>query len=290
MAFCDLRPVRVSDDKTGTTYVIGDVFAIYTFGSQYPVIYSWDMLKSVSVTRKDMTFSFVGAKKVFSISNRFFNSAEDVLRAIAIIEHRQKNYGFEYQHERRIFPLKSMYYEISPGKDSYVGEGMLDEADTAAALIVLLDFKLMKFLWLMALLVMLVMFGILNYALGITRENIVYIALISLVTGGIFALIINFVTHAIARARVKSFSGADLAAKENITFVISRAGFAACESCVYQNHDLVPWDAADYFVESDKMFIIFKGKTPLAYIPKKAFPKKQIGGVADIIALSLEQR
>ena len=39
-----------------------------------------------------------------------------------------------------------------------------------------------------------------------------------------------------------------------------------------------------------KMFILYKNNVPAAYIPKRAFEKRFVGGVADIIALSLEQR
>lgn len=290
MAFCDLKPVRAGDDRTGATYIIGEYFAAYGMGSQFPVVFSWDMAKSISITRRDMTFNFNGAKRNFCISYKMFNSIDDVLRAIAIIECRQKTNGFEYQHEKRMFPLKSFYRECSPGKETYVGEGTLDEGETAAAFIMLLNFKLMKFLWLVALLVALLTFGALHYTIGITRDNILYFIPISAAVGGIFALIIYIITHAIARGRYKSLADADPASREDITFVISTAGFAACESCIYESRDLVPWSEADYFIESDKMFIIYKGSKPMAYIPKKAFPKKFVGGVADIIALSLEQK
>lgn len=290
MAFCDLKPVRACDDRSGLTYIIGEVIAVYDMGAPVPTVFSWDMVKSVSVTRRDMTFYFNGSKKHYCISNRMFNSTEDVLCAIAIIEFRRKTYEFDYSHEKRLFPLKTLYHECNPGKESYVGEGMLDEVDTAAAFIMLLNFKLMKFLWLVALLIALVVFGIMNYTIGITRDNILYFIPISIAAGGISALIIYIITHAIARGQYKSLADADLASRENITFVVSRAGFAACESCVYQSRDLVPWSEADYFIESDKMFIIYKGITPMAYIPKKAFQKKFVGGVADIIALSLEQK
>ena len=53
MAFCDLKPVRVYDDSAGVTYYIGDVFAVYAFGAERPVVYSWDMIESVSVTRNE---------------------------------------------------------------------------------------------------------------------------------------------------------------------------------------------------------------------------------------------
>ena len=290
MAFCDLKPVRVNNDKTGMSYIIGEVLAIYSMGSQYPSVFSWDMVKSVSVTRRDITVNLVGTKKIINVSNKMFRSPEEVLRAIAIIEYHQRTYDFAYQHERRLFPLKSLYLECSPGKESYMGEGIIDEADTASSLIALLNFRLMKFLWLVAVLVALVLFGVLSYTIGMNRDNVLYFILISIASGGIFALIVYMITHAVARARVKSFADADLASKQVITFVISTMGFAACESCIYENRNLVLWSEADYFVESDKMFIIYKGRTPLAYIPKKVFSKKYIGGVSDIIAISLEQR
>lgn len=288
MAFSDLKSVSAGDDKAGVTYIIGSVFAIYNMGVQTPVVYSWDMIKSASVSRREIVLTT--EKESFRISYKMFSTVEDELRAIAIVECRQKEFGFTYQHEKRLFPLKSMYRECTAGNDTYTGEGLLDEAETAAAFIMLLNFRLMKFLWLVALLIALVTFGILNFSVGITRDNILYFIPISVAAGAIAALIINIVAHAIARARFKSLADGDLASRQPITFVVSKLGFAACESCVYEGRDLVPWDEVDYFIESDKMFIIYKNNSPAAYIPKRAFDKKYIGGIADIIALNLEQK
>ena len=289
MAFIDLKPVCVSDDDGGRTYITGSVFAVYGIvGSVPPLVYSWDMVRMVTVTRKGITVET--ANKSFSVTNKMFGDTEEILRAIAIIECRQKEYDFGYQHEKRMFPLKSMYTECSSGKETYTGEGVLDDGETAAAFIMLLNFKLVKFLWLIALLIMLVMFGVLHLAIGITRDNILYFVPISVAAGGIAALLVYMITHAVARAKFKSLADADLATRQNITFVVSRAGFAACESCTYESRDLVPWSEVDYFIESDKMFILYKNNAAVAYIPKKAFDKKYVGGIADIIALSLEQR
>ena len=43
----------------------------------------------------------------------------------------------------------------------------------------LLNFRLMKFLWLVALLIALITFGVLNFTVGITRDNILYFIPIS---------------------------------------------------------------------------------------------------------------
>lgn len=288
MAFCDLRPVCAVDDERGNSYIIGSVFAVYGIGSDPPAVYSWDMIRTVSVTPKEMIFET--AVKSFTITNRMFDSEEDILRAIALIECRQKEYQFGYRHDKRLFPLKSYYIEVSPGKETYVGEDVLDEGDTAAAFIMLLNFKLVKILWLVGLMIALVTFGILHLTVGITRSNWLYFVPISAAAGAIVALLVYLVTQGIARARFKSIADADHAARKDITFVVSRRGFAACESCVYESRDLVPWSEMDYFIESDKMFIIYKNNAPVAYIPKRAFEKKFVGGIADIIALNLEQR
>lgn len=288
MAFCDLRPVCAVDDERGNSYIIGSVFAVYGIGSDPPAVYSWDMIRTVSVTPKELVFETI--TKSFTITNRMFDSEEDILRAIALIECRQKEYQFGYQHDKRLFPLKSSYVEVSPGKETYVGEDILDEGDTAAAFIMLLNFKLVKILWLVGLMIALITFGILHMTVGITRSNWLYFVPISAAAGAIVALLVYLVAQGIARARFKSIADADHAARKDITFVVSRRGFAACESCVYESRDLVPWSEMDYFIESDKMFIIYKNNAPVAYIPKRAFEKKFVGGIADIIALNLEQR
>lgn len=288
MAFRDLKSVHASDDKKGSTYIFGEVFAVYELSSDVPAVYSWDQVRSAAVMRREITI--VAGSRTFSVSNKMFGSDEELLRAIAIIECKQKEFGFGYAHEQRMIPLKSQYEERSEGKTVYNSEGLLDEGDTAAAFVMLLNFKLVKLLWLIAILIALITMGILHFSIGISRNNFLYFIPISLAAGGITALLVYIITHAIARARFKSLADGDFAARQPITFVISHQGFAACESSTYENRDLVPWEAVDYFIESDKMFILYKGSTPLAYIPKKAFDKKAVGGIADIIALHLEQR
>ena len=288
MAFCDLKPVCAVDEINGNSYIIGSVFAAYGIGAEPPEVYSWDMVKNVSVTRKDIRIDTAGRN--FTIPNKMFGSNENLLRAIALIEYQHNEYQFGYQHDNRLFPLKSSYVEVTPGRETYVGEGMLDEGDTAAAFITLLNFRLVKILWLVGLMIALITFGVLHITVGITRTNWLYFVPISAATGAIVALLVYIITQAAARARFKKLADIDHSARMNITFVVSRMGFAACESCVYESRDLVPWSEMDYFIESDKMFILYKNNSPAAFIPKKAFEKKFVGGVADLIALNLEQR
>lgn len=288
MAFCDLTAVTVNDEKTAAKYVIGDVFSFYPPTSETPLVYSWDLVSSVDVSKREVKIS--AGTRNFTLTYKMFKSEESLLKAITIIECKQKQYGFTYKHERRMFPLKSAYRECPPGKEVYTGEGFIDENETASAFIALLNFKMMKLLWLIAILIAFIALGILHYAIGITRDNMLYFLPISLVSGGIVAVLVYIVTHLVARAKIRHMCSADLSTKQMITFVVSRAGFATCESCIYQGRDLIPWSEMEYFVESDKMFILYKNNTPAAYIPKKAFDKKQVGSVADIIALHLEQR
>lgn len=288
MSFQDLKPVRARDDENSCSYTIGSVFAAYVFNNDVPTVYSWDMITGVSINRKEFVINVQDNKYV--ISKKMFSNEEDILRAIAIIECKQKDFGFSYMHEKRMFPLKNMYHEYSAGRDTYIGEGMLEEGDIASSFIMLLNFKLLKMLWLIAIVIALVTMFVLHLTIGVTRDNILYFIPISVAAGGISALLVRIITQAIARGRFKVLSDADLASKFPITFVVCRTGFAACESCVYESRDLVPWSEMDYYIESDKMFILFKNNNPAVYIPKKAFDKKSVSGVADVIALCLEQR
>lgn len=288
MAFCDLTAVTAYDEKNGITYVIGDVFATYSHSSDVPLVYSWDLVKYVDAAKHEIKFG--AGTKTFSVHHKMFKSDEDYIKAIAIIEYMHGKYNFGYKHEHRIFPLKSQYRECPPGKEHYTGEAILDEAEIASAFLTMLNFKLIKLLWLVAILIAIVVVGVLHLTIGITRDNVLYFVPISLVSGGIFAVLVYITTHLIARAKVRKMCSSDPSTKQVITFVISRAGFATCESCIYQGRDLVPWSEVEYFVESDKMFIMYKNNAPAAFIPKKAFEKKQVSSVADIIALHLEQR
>ncbi len=288
MAFCDLKPVGVTDDHGNCSYIIGGVIAVYGGEGTTPLVYSWDMVRSISVSRRDFKFNIGNSS--FTLPYKIFDSDDTILKLITIIEIHQKEYGFTYQHEKRMLPLKSLYVEGAPSRETYIGEGMFDEGETAAAFIAMLNFKLIKFLWLVAILIALIVLGVTQINWGITRDNVLYVIPISIASGGIISLLVYITVHAVSRARFKRKCSADLAAQQPITFVVSRAGFAVCESCVYESRDLIPWSEVDYFVDSDKMFILYKEGAPIAYIQKKAFNKKHIGGVADILSLSAEQR
>lgn len=287
MAFCDLRPVKVFCDSTGVTYNIGEVFAVYA-NDPIPTVYSWEQVQQVTEDRRNITiktknFDFIIPKKEFSCP-------EDYFRAIAIIECAQSDAGFEYEHQRRILPLKSEYIETDPGRDAYTGCCGIDENDAAATFVMLMNFKLMKVMWLLAIMLMLVIFLVLHLTVGITRTNILYFIPISIIGGGILTLVTYIICHSAARRKYTSAAGCDPSSEEEISFVISPYGFAACEACIYDGQELIPWTSLDYFIESDKMFVFYKDGTTSVFVPKKAFDKKCLGGIADIISLRLEQR
>ncbi|MDY4589042.1 MAG: YcxB family protein [Oscillospiraceae bacterium] len=287
MAFCDLKPVRIYSESTGITYYVGDVFAVYS-NTPTPLIYSWDQVTAVTedkraVTIRTKNFDYIILKKEIA-------STEDYFRALAIIECAQRSGGFEYDHQRRILPLKSEYIETDPGKDCYSGSCIIDEGEAASTFVMLMNFRLMKVLWLLAVILMLVIFLGLHLIFGVTRSNVLYFIPISMISGAILTLLVYIICHAAARRKYTSVAGCDPASDEEITFLISPLGFAACESCTYDGQELIPWSSLDYFVESDKMFVFYKDGSTSVFIPKRAFDKKCIGGIADIISLRLEQR
>lgn len=289
MAFYDLRPVRVFDEASGCTYVIGDTFAVYSFGTDRPVVYSWDMIKSVTDdNRKGLCFD-MGSME-YRIPMSCFKVREDYFRIIAITEGMHRKHPFTYQHGARVLPIKDTYIEAGTGKECYIGEGHIDENDTAAAFVMMMNIRLVKVLWLVAILVMLLVFGVLHLTVGVTRDNILYFIPISVAVGGILTLIVYLICHAAARSKFTRVAGNDPALDELITYVVSPNGFAACESCVYDQQDLIPWSRLDYFVETDKIFIIYKDGSAVTYMPKKAFDKKHLGGVSDMLSIHLEQK
>ena len=289
MAFCDLKPVRVLDEALGRTYIVGETFAVYTVGEDTPVVYSWGMIDSAYADSRGIVVT--AQEQDWVLPMKLFSASDEYFRCVALIECAQKKHGFTYAHGKRLLPLKNLYAETDAGKDAYSGESEIEENDAAATFVMLMNFKLMKILWLIALLIMLVIFGALHLFIGANRDNLLYFLPISIAGGGIVALIIYMICHAVARSRFRAIQAADPAANEIVTYVVSKAGFAACESCTYgSGGELVPWSVIDYFIESDRMFILYVGKEPAAFIPKRAFEKKYIGGIADIIALNLEQK
>ena len=287
MAFCDLRPVKIYNESSGVSYIIGEVFAVYASEPQ-PVVYSWDQVQKVTEDRRAVTVHTENCD--FVILKKDFESHADYFRAVAIIECSQKSGGFEYEHQRRILPLKSEYIETDPGEDAYYGSCEIDENDAAATFIMLMNFRLVKVLWLLAVMLMLVILLALHLFVGITRSNVLYFIPISMIGGAILTLILYMICHAVARRKYTAVSSCDPASDEPISFIISPSGFAACESCIADGQELIPWSSLDYFVESDKMFIFYKDGNTAVFVPKKAFDKKCIGGIADIISLRLEQR
>ena len=287
MAFCDLRPVKIYNESSGVSYIIGEVFAVYASEPQ-PVVYSWDQVQKVTEDRRAVTVHTENCD--FVILKKDFESHADYFRAIAIIECSQKSGGFEYEHQRRILPLKSEYIETDPGKDAYYGSCEIDDNDAAATFIMLMNFRLVKVLWLLAVMLMLVILLALHLFVGITRSNVLYFIPISMIGGAILTLIVYMICHAVARRKYTAVSSCDPASDEPKSFIISPSGFAACESCIADGQELIPWSSLDYFVESDKMFIFYKDGNTAVFVPKKAFDKKCVGGIADIISLRLEQR
>lgn len=288
MAFYDLKPVRVFDEASGRTYVIGDMFAVYDFGTDHPTIYSWDMMDKFSDERKNLVFSM--GKTVYKLPKSCYTMRSDYFRTIAIVESMQRKHSFAYDHLPRVLPLKSEYIESDISGDAYIGEGMIDENDTAAAFIMMMNIKLVKVLWLVAILIMLLVFGGLHLFIGVTRDNILYFIPISIAVGGIITLVVYLICHAVARNKFQKLAGSDPAVEELLSFAVCPQGYAACESCVYDAQEIVPWKTLDYFIETDKIYIFYKDGNAVVYMPKKAFDKKYHDSVSDMIALHLEQR
>lgn len=74
----------------------------------------------------------------------------------------------------------------------------------------LMNFRLMKVLWLLAVMLMLVILLALHIFVGITRSNVLYFIPISMIGGAILTLIVYMICHAVARRKYTAVSSCDL--------------------------------------------------------------------------------
>lgn len=109
--------------------------------------------------------------------------------------------------------------------ESYYGSCEIDENDAAATFIMLMNFRLMKVLWLLAVMLMLVILLALHIFVGITRSNVLYFIPISMIGGAILTLIVYMICHAVARRKYTAVSSCDPASNEPISFIISHMAF-----------------------------------------------------------------
>ena len=93
MAFCDLKPVSVTDENTGLTYIIGSVFSVCPFGANSPKVYSWGQVRSVSASRAGIVVET--ELSAYTLKSRLFSSTDEYLRAIALIECAYKKNKFD---------------------------------------------------------------------------------------------------------------------------------------------------------------------------------------------------
>jgi hypothetical protein len=82
----------------------------------------------------------------------------------------------------------------------------------------------------------------------------------------------------------------DPALSEEVTFSISSAGFAAVESHLYSGSEFIPWHEANYFIETNNIFIVYKHNKAVFWLPKRLFSKEVQTEISNFIHTRLVQK
>ena len=93
-----------------------------------------------------------------------------------------------------------------------------------------------------------------------------------------------------ARHKYSSVQKADPATTQEITIVVAPEGFAAVESSVYTAHDLIPWNEANFFIETHMGLVVLRDNKSVFWLPKSFMPKNQQAGIYNLIASKVKQR
>ena len=288
MAFESVSGQKVFSSATGLTYIFGDYFVIFRSDSSVPEIYEWKSVSSITENRGNITIS-VGLS-TYHIESAAFSSEEQFLTVRAIIEgHIAENPDIRYRFNQRILPLKYLYRNID-ASNAYVMHGIYEEKVINSSNISLVSARFGRVIFVFAILLMAIFFMIIAGIMGNIRDNWIYCLPLSIFFGIIVSVIVYLIIGAVARHKYSSVQKADPATTQEITVVVAPEGFAAVESSVYTAHDLIPWNEANFFIETHVGLVVLRDNKSVFWLPKSFMPKNQQAGIYNLIASKVKQR
>lgn len=288
MAFETVPGQKVFSSITGISYIFGDYFVVFTGESASPEIYEWSQIESVTETIHNLTIS-TGLTS-YCIERSAFISDEQYLNVRAIIEGQIAVYpNIRYKFNKRILPLKFLYTNIT-ADNAYVMRGIYDEKVINTCNISLVSAKYGRFIFLLAVILILAIFFPMANIVGNFRENWLYCLPISIFLGIIISVVIYLLIGIMARHKYNKVGRVDPALTKEITIVVAPEGFAAVESSIYNGHDLIPWQEASFFIETHVGIVIFRDNESVLWLPKNYIPKNQQSNIFGLIASRVKQR
>ena len=288
MAFETVNGQKIFSNATGTTYIFGDYFVVFRSDNSVPEVYEWQNISSITENRGNIIIST--GINVYYIESDSFNSEDQFLAVRAIIEgHIADNPDIRYKFNSRILPLKYLYRNID-ASNAYVMRGVYDEKVINSSNISLVSARFGRVIFVFALLLMAIFFFIIAGIMGNLQENWIYCLPLSVFCGIIVSVIIYLIIGVVARHKYSSVQKADPATTKEITVVVAPEGFAAVESSVYTGHDLIPWNEANFFIETHVGIVVLRDNKSVFWLPKSFMPKNQQSGIYSLIASKVKQR
>jgi len=289
MAFESLPGVKVYAHTAEQTFVVGDFFAVYRNNEEIPTIYRWAEVKIITENRTDFTVTAGGI--TYRIPKNCLPDVRKLLNLRGVFEGAiSANPSIEYFYQKRILPPKYLYLSGDLSEAPYTVNGVYKEREINFSNVILLNTRLGKVFKIIAFLTIVSIFAFLHFSYGNTRENWFWFMPISIFSGGIAAMLVYLVCALIANFHYAHLFKTDPALSEEITFTISADGFSAVESHLYTGNEFIPWHEANYFIETNSVFIVYKHNKAVFWLPKRLFTKEIQIEISDFIHARLIQK
>ena len=288
MAFETVNGQKIFSSATGMTYIFGDYFVVFQGDNSVPEVYDWQNITSITENHGSITIST--GMETYYIESSAFSSDDQFLTVRAIIEgHIAEHPDIKYKFNNRILPLKYLYRNVE-ASNAYVMSGVYDEKVINSSNISLTSARFGRVILVFSLLLMAIFFFIIASIMGNLQDNWIYCLPLSIFFGIIVSVIIYLVIGMVAKHKYSSVQKVDPATTKEITVVVAPEGFAAVESAIYTAHDLIPWNEANFFIETHMGLVVLRDNKSVFWLPKSFMPKNQQSGIYNLIASKVKQR
>lgn len=290
MAFDTLPPLKINSASTGQEFIFSDYIAVFDVNEPVPRIYKYSQ---VTLYVEKHTFFLLSVENdVYHIGKECFTTPVELFHFRALVEGGlSDNEDVEIHTGTRILPSKNLYRHIDYDSNMFKTTGGYSEREINSGNLVLMNNRMGRMLWLIALAAGVATFTLCYFIGGHVEQNWFYYGLIALFFGIGVSVVIYLICVLMAKFRFSEMYRSDPAMSEDITFVISTDGFAAVESCVLTGCDLIPWSEGNYYIETNYIImVVLKEKNRYFWVPKRLFPKDAQGKLSEFFSVRLPSR
>lgn len=269
MSFRSVESLKLASSN-GNKYIISDCFAVYEHSSSIPTVYQWKDIKTV--IENGMSFTIKARNgSTYTLGKDCYPSYSVFFKARAIIAGGKENTKMDYVCSNLIIPSKSLYIEHDIPEVAYIANGRYNTNELWKEFLHIKNKITVKLLWAFAVFIIGILFFQQTSSIELTQDNWWKYALISIGIGVAATLTLYVILFIIFKALYNGKTKADFALGESLTFIVCNYGFAVIEKSVNSICDLIPWDKATSFIETDSMFIIYSDGAAILWLPKRIY-------------------